>query len=348
MPFKIIRNDITTLRVDAIVNAANTSLQMGGGVCGAIFNAAGADRLQAECDNLAPIKTGEAVVTQGFNLPAKYIIHTAGPVYRGGNQGEETLLRSCYICSLELALKFDCESIAFPLISSGIYGYPKADALRVATTAIRDFISEHDIDVSLVVFDKEALAVGEELLGAVESYIDEHYVDEKAPLYSRRELLDVERRAFSDADITILRMPMPLVAEEAILDKIASAPAGLCLDDLVGNLDEPFSATLLRLIDATGKKDSEVYNRANIDRRLFSKIRSNANYAPSKSTVLAFAIALELTLGQTEDLLERAGFALSHSRKFDVIVEYFIQSRKYDIFEINEVLFSYDQPLLGG
>jgi O-acetyl-ADP-ribose deacetylase (regulator of RNase III) len=324
MPFTIIRNDITKLHIDTIVNAANTSLQMGGGVCGAIFNAAGADRLQNACDVLAPIKTGEAVITQGFNLPAKYIIHTAGPVYRGGNQGEEALLRSCYINSLELAIKHKCERIAFPLISSGIYGYPKVDALHVATTAIRDFISRHDIDVSLVVFDKEALAVSEELLGAVESYIDEHYVEEKH--IGRRKLLDVEREALSDADMLDMSVAMPLMAEEAIIAESISAPVGASLDDLVGNLDEPFSATLLRLIDATGRKDSDVYNHANIDRRLFSKIRSNKQYAPSKPTVLAFAVALELSLDQTEDLLERAGFALSHSRKFDVIVEFFIQS----------------------
>jgi len=348
MPFSIIRNDITKLRVDAIVNAANMSLQMGGGVCGAIFSAAGADRLQNACDALAPIKTGEAVVTQGFNLPAKYIIHTAGPVYRSGKQGEEALLRSCYINSLELAVKYNCESIAFPLISSGIYGYPKADALCVATDAIRDFISEHDIDVSLVVFDKEALTVSEELLRAVESYIDEHYVEEKEHRYSRREFLAVELEALSDTDMMEMSAPLPLMAEEAVFVEAISAPVGVTLDDLVGNLDEPFSATLLRLIDTTGRKDSDVYNRANIDRRLFSKIRGNTHYAPSKPTVLAFAVALELTLDQTEDLLEWAGFALSHSRKFDVIVEYFIQSRKHDIFEINEVLFSYDQPLLGG
>jgi hypothetical protein len=218
----------------------------------------------------------------------------------------------------------------------------------VATDAIRGFISEHNIDVSLVVFDKEALAVSEELLGAVESYIDEHYVEEKEHRYSRFELLAVEREALSNADMMDMSAPLPLMAEEAVFADAISAPVGASLDDLVGNLDEPFSATLLRLIDATGRKDSEVYNRANIDRRLFSKIRSNAHYAPSKPTVLAFAVALELNLYQTEDLLERAGFALSHSRKFDVIVEYFIQSRKYDIFEINEVLFSYDQPLLGG
>ena len=346
MPFTIIRNDITKLKVDAIVNAANTLLQMGGGVCGAIFNAAGAKMLQDACDKLAPIKTGEAVITQGFKLPAKHIIHAAGPMYRGGNQGEEALLRSCYANSLELAVKNNCESIAFPLISSGIYGYPKTEALRVATDTIRDFVSEHDIDVTLVVFDKAAFAVSEELLGEIESYIDEHYVEERKS--KRREPLDVEHIAFSDADFSKLSMPLPWVAEDAALAPTRGVPAGANLDDIVGNLDEPFSATLLRLIDSTGRKDSEIYRSANIDRRLFSKIRSNEHYAPSKPTVLAFAVALELSLDQTEDLLERAGFALSHSRKFDVIVEYFIQSRKYDIFKINEVLFSYDQPLLGG
>ena len=346
MPFNIIRNDITKLRVDVIVNAANTSLQMGGGVCGAIFNAAGADMLQNVCDGLAPIKTGEAVITQGFNLPARFIIHTAGPVYRDGRHGEEALLRSCYTNSLELAVKYYCESIAFPLISSGIYGYPKAEALRVATAAIRDFISRRDIDVSLVVFDKASFAVSEVLLGAVESYIGEHYVEERQ--VSRLEPTDFEAKPFSGRNvIKSLGMPLPMTVCEVAKDTAAS-PTGVKLDDLIGNLDEPFSATLLRLIDATGKKDAEIYRRANIDRRLFSKIRSNAHYIPSKPTALAFAVALELSLAQTEDLLGRAGFALSHSRKFDIIVEYFIQNRKYDIYEINEVLFSYDQPLLGG
>jgi len=318
---------------------------MGGGVCGAIFSAAGADQLQADCDRYAPIQTGEAVITQGFALPATYIIHAAGPVYRDGKRGEEALLRACYTNALKLAVAHNCETIAFPLISSGIYGYPKADALRVATAAIRDFISENDINVSLVVFDKESLAVSGDLLGVVESYIDEHYVEENQ--VSRRSLLIVEKDALRDDGMMRLDMPLPLREVDEIFE-IASVPIDTSLDAIVGNLDEPFSTTLLRLIDATGKKDAEVYIRANIDRRLFSKIRGNANYSPSKTTVLAFAVALELTLDQTRDLLERAGFALSHSRKFDVIVEYFIQSCKYDIYQINEVLFSYDQPLLGG
>ncbi|NLB80282.1 MAG: macro domain-containing protein, partial [Clostridiaceae bacterium] len=320
MPFTIVRQDITKMKGDAIVNAANTGLQMGGGVCGAIFNAAGAHELQAACDKLAPIKTGEAVITPGFKLPSKYIIHAAGPVYRDGKQDEEALLRACYINSLELAMKYNCESIAFPLISSGIYGYPKAEALRVASDAIRDFTSENDIDVTLVIFDKEALAVSEDLLGAVKSYIDEHYVEERQ--VKRRELLDVEHKALSDEVEIRESMLAPLVEDKLSVECVAE-PTG-ALDELFDNLDEPFSAMHLRLIDAKGRKDSEISRRANIDRRLFSKIRSNVAYVPSKPTVLAFAGALELSLDQTIDLLERAGFALSHSRKFDVIVEYFI------------------------
>lgn len=328
MPFTIVRQDITKMKVDAIVNAANTDLAMGGGVCGAIFNAVGVSDLQTACDKLAPIKTGDAVITPGFKLPAKFIVHTAGPVYRGGKSGEEEQLRSCYLNALERAVENKCKSIAFPLISSGIYGYPKEEALRVATGAIQDFLGEHELDVYLAVFDKAAFAVSEKLLGEVESYIDEHYVAEHG--LPRRKLLDAEREALEEADL----MQAPIV--------------GAGIDDLVGSLDEPFSETLLRLIDAKGKTDVEVYKRANLDRKLFSKIRSNKGYMPSKRTAIALAVALELSLDETDDLLERAGYALSHSQKFDVIVEYFIVSGKCDIFEINEVLFKYDQPLLGG
>lgn len=328
------------MRVDAIVNAANTALQMGGGVCGAIFKAAGASELQAACDKLAPIQRGDAVITPGFRLPVKYVIHTAGPVYSDGKHGEEEVLRSCYANSLKRALENGCKSVAFPLISSGIYGYPKVEALRVATAAIQDFLDNHDIFVSLVVFDKAAFDVGEKLLGEVASYINEHYVEERKD--TRRELLDVERKALDEAEFIQYNAPMPKIAES-----ILEAPtAGI--DNLVGNLDEPFSSTLLRLIDAKGKTDVEVYKRANLDRKLFSKIRTSKGYMPSKRTAVALAVALELNLDETDDLLERAGYALSHSQKFDAIVEYFIVNGKYDIFEINEVLFKYDQPLLGG
>lgn len=332
MPFTIIRNDITKMQTDAIVNAANTELQMGGGVCGAIFKAAGVKELQAACNKLSPIQTGEAVITPGFALSAKHIVHTAGPVYRDGQHGEADLLRACYINSLTVAAENGCESITFPLISSGIFGYPKKNALQVATQAIQDYVAEHDMNVYLAVFDKDAFTISEQLLGGVESYIDEHYVNKHIDRRRGISLLDVERSA--------------IFAEEAMSMPIAAAAKGL--DELIENLDEPFSQTLLRLIDAKGKTDVEVYKRANIDRRLFSKIRSGKAYMPSKRTAIALAIALELTLRETEDFLNRAGYALSHSQKFDVIVEYFIVDGRYDIFEINEVLFHYDQPVLGG
>jgi len=337
MPFTMVRQDITKMKVDAIVNAANTELQIGGGVCGAIFRAAGAERLQAACDELAPIKTGEAVITPGFDLPSKFVIHTAGPVYRKQNPEEsERLLRSAYTESLRVAVENGCESIAFPLISSGIYGYPKDEALQVATSAIRDFLTEHDIDVHLVLFDKSAFVISRELLGDIESYIDEHYVETR----------EIKRRMRRDAE------PQAMPEDDRCLFSMKEIDASISITDpleaLIGNLDEPFSEMLLRLIDAKGMTDVEVYKRANLDRRLFSKIRSNKGYMPSKRTAIALAVALELSPDETNALLERAGYALSRAVKFDVIVEYFIVNGKYDIFEINKVLFEYDQSLLGG
>jgi len=340
MPLTIIRHDITKLPVDAIVNAANTDLAMGGGVCGAIFQAAGEGALQAACSKLAPIQTGEAVVTPGFNLPARLVIHAAGPVYhRHSPERSVALLRAAYTNALKRAVENGCKTVAFPLISSGIYGYPRDEALAVATSAIGAFLVTHDMDVSLVVFDKAAFAVSRALLGQVADYVGEHYVGEHLKSFHR----PLEAEAPKEA------VPLALCEAITIVGAAVPLPANRSLSDFVGNLDESFSATLLRLIDAKGfKKDSRVYARANIDRRLFSKIRGNPEYAPSKTTVLAFAIALELSLNETEDLLARAGFALSHSRKLDVIVEYFITNRRYDIHEINSVLFDYDQPLLGG
>ncbi len=334
MPFTIVRQDITKMNVDAIVNAANTELQMGGGVCGAIFRAAGAEKLRAACDRLAPIETGGAALTPGFALPAKYVIHAAGPVYDARNAARcREELESAYTSSLALAEKKRCKSIAFPLISSGIFGYPKAEALQAARTAIERYLAGHEMDVYLAVFDKAAFTVSRELLGGVESYIDEHYAG--AHSYSRRQLLDVEEAAIY-AVCAPAAMPLSMPAR------------GAGIGELLENLDEPFSDALLKLIDAKGKTDVEVYKRANIDRKLFSKIRKGKGYTPKKPTILALAVALELTLGETDELLRRAGYALSHASRFDVIVEYFIVNGRYNIFEINEVLFSYDQPLLGA
>ena len=329
MSFNIIRQDITKIEVDAIVNAANTQLQIGGGVCRAIFNAAGAREMQAACNKVGPIEMGEAVITPGFNLPAKYVIHAAGPIYFDGKHGEEQLLYTAYMNSLKLAQENKCESIALPLISSGILGYPKEDALILAISAIQSFLEENDLAVTLVVYDKAAFAVSEKLLGDVASYIDEHYVDEH--LLWQDDMPEFRGR--------VRRTNLQLQREMA-------APIGI--EDLVGNLDEPFGAMLLRLIDKKGKTDVEIYKRANLDRKLFSKIRTGKGYMPSKRTAIALAVALELSMTETNDLLAHAGYVLSHAVKFDVIVSYFITNHKYDIYEINEVLFTYDQPLRGG
>ena len=344
MPFTIVSEDITKMRVDAVVNAANTALAMGGGVCGAIFRAAGPAQMQAACDKLGPIRTGEAAVTPGFDLPCQYVIHAAGPVYADWTPAEaERLLCSAYRESLRLARRKGCKSVAFPLISGGIYGYPKGDALRVAETAILDFIYRNDMDVYLAIYDKSSFVPEGGLLSRVDDYLKTHLF--RRPLFADSAPAEATY-SFAQADRPEdCCAPMPAMASRKAASSLS---ADHRIDDLVSKLDESFSTTLLRLIDDRGWTDVAVYKRANIDRKLFSKIRTGRGYMPSKRTALALAVALELDLKETDDLLERAGYALSHSQKFDVIVEYFIVNQKYDIFEINEVLFQYDQPLLGA
>ncbi len=324
MPFFLVKSDITTLTVDAVVNAANTELKMGGGVCGAIFKVAGSVLMEQACAALAPVKTGEAVITPGFNLKSKYVIHTAGPVYRDGRNGEEAQLRACYTNSLALAKQHRCTSIAFPLISSGIYGYPKEEAIKVATDAIRSFLQDSEMEVFLAFFDR--MQIHTPLLNEVQKYLDAAYDPSLG-----RDLLDMELRALQHVEEPMIGAPMQ--------------------DDLqamLQNLDEPFSDTLVRMIRERGKSEVEIYKRANLDRKHFSKIRSGNGYLPSKKTILALALALELDIQDTAWLLERAGYALSPASKFDVIVGYFLREHIYDIIAINEVLFRYDQPLLGS
>ena len=330
MPLEIVRNDITKMKVDAIVNAANETLLGGGGVDGCIHRAAGPELL-AECRTLGGCKTGDAKITKAYRLPCQYVIHTVGPVWNGGSHGERELLVSCYRTSLALAKEHGCETVAFPLISSGIFGYPKDQALRVAVDTIGEFLAENDMTVYIVIFDRAAYQIGNKLFADIAAYIDDHYVD--AHTDSRRE-----------------RMRRMSVLESRTLSADAAAAPMVAdnLDDLLAHLDAGFSETLLKLIDRSGKKDAEVYKKANVDRKLFSKIRNNPDYKPSKATAIAFAIALELNLDETRDLVARAGYALSASSKFDVIIEYFIRQKKYDIFEINEALFAFDQSLLGA
>ncbi|MDR4887316.1 macro domain-containing protein [Fredinandcohnia sp. QZ13] len=336
MPLEIVRNDITQMKVDAVVNAANTELKMGGGVCGAIFRAAGAEELQAACDEIGSCLVGHAVITDAFNLPAKYIIHTPGPIWQGGSKDEANLLQSSYYHSLELARLHKCESIAFPLISTGIYGYPKEEALQIAVSTISSFLMEHDMLVYLVVFDKASFGVSKKLFTSIHQYIDEHYVEEFESTFRR-----VRNIEFNHAE--------PLLdAQEELYEIEENQQVKNNLVELVNQLDESFSDRLIRLIDERGMTDVETYKRANIDRRLFSKIRNEAGYTPKKKTAIAFAIALRLNVDETIHLLSAAGYTLTHSSKFDVIIEFFINKQNYNIHEINEALFMFDQPLLGA
>lgn len=326
MPLIMVRNDITKMEVDAVVNAANTSLLGGGGVDGAIHRAAGKG-LKKECMTLGGCETGQAKVTAGYNLPAKYIIHTVGPVWRGGRKGEEELLRSCFRESLKCAAERECESIAFPLISAGVFGYPTDKVIQVAVDEITGFLFENEMDVYLVVYDKKSYILSEKLFEDIAQYIDDTYVDEH-----------------TDRSVESRRMGMRM---KECASPCYSMPS-ISLNDRLKELDESFSQMLIRKIDEKGMKDSECYKKANIDRKLFSKIRNDIYYKPSKPTAIAFAIALELSLEETGEMLGKAGFALSHSNKFDVIIEYFIKKADYNIFRINEALFEFDQSLLGG
>ncbi len=404
MPFIIVRDDITTMQVDASVNAANESLLGGGGVDGQIHRAAG-PKLLEECRTLGGCETGGAKITKGYNLPAKYIIHAVGPVWQGGSQREKELLASCYRQALQLAADKGLESVAFPLISSGIYGYPKDQALQVAADTIRAFLEQNDMLVYLAVFDRKALEASQGLFQDIQSFIDEKYVEERADWLettSRRRVEfsgqweDAVRRnlpprawelqlespleqtpwetddeAASSRDYTRRQHPRPYAKtkrglslprlkgkkksppleetqEMEVLRAPAPAMAPQSLADRLKQMDETFSQTLLRRIDLAGLSDPQCYKKANVDRKLFSKIRGDIHYRPSKQTAIAFALALEMSLEDTQDLLRKAGYALSPSSKADIIVEYFILHNNYDIFEINQALFAFDQVLLGA
>ena len=320
MPIQIVRNDITKMNCDAIVNAANNSLLGGGGVDGAIHRAAG-EKLLAECKKLGGCRTGEAKITKAYKLPCKYIIHTVGPVWHGGAYGEEELLISCYRNSLMLAEKYKCKSVAFPLISAGAYGYPKEQALQIAVSEICKFLMKNDITVYIVVFDKDCFQISKRLIHDITEYIDERYVEEHYNERTRR------------------LMNYPFGGQE-----LSEPPS---LSDAVGQIDESFSQMLIRKIDEKGMTDAQCYKKANVDRKLFSKIKNNVLYKPKKTTAVAFAVALELPFSELRDMLSKAGFSLTHSNKFDIIIEYFVKKGEYDIFKINEALFEFDQPLLG-
>ena len=331
MPFEIVRNDITKMKVDAIVNAANKSLLGGSGVDGCIHRAAGPELL-TECKLLNGCETGSAKVTKGYHLPYMYVIHAVGPRWIDGNHHEKELLESCYTTSLHLAKEYGCKSIAFPLISSGIYGYPKDQALRIAVEQIRKFLLDNEMMVYLVIFDRKAYEISDSLYSDIATYIDDQYVEEHSD-------------SISFQKVRFIGFENECLKEESVPRSSANQKS---IQDWLNDIDESFSEMLLRKIDESGMSDAECYKKANIDRKLFSKIRSDKLYKPSKPTVIAFALALELSLEEMQDMLAKAGFALSHSSKFDLIIEYFVKQGNYNVYEINEALFAFDQSLIGG
>ena len=328
MPLTIIRNDIAQMGTEAIVNAANTQLVEGGGVCGAIFDKAGSQQMAEACSKIGGCPVGNAVITPGFNLKAKNVIHAVGPVWQGGKQDEEKLLRSAYRNSLELATANKIKSLAFPLISAGIYHYPRQEALAIALDEIQRYLMDHELDVTMVLYGHSTAELGYKLFKDLKSYIDDHYVEEH---YYRRQRLEIEYQ----------QMAAPSMMREGRIEN---------LDQLRIDFPEEvtFSEALLKLIDAKGISDVIAYKKSNIDRKLFSKIRSNKAYNPTKRTVMAFTIGLGLSVKEAEDLLARAGFAFSPCHKRDLIVLWFLENKSYDINQVNAALFDYDQELLGA
>ena len=346
MPLKIIRQDITKIKCDAIVNPTDPHYSHGGGVDAQVHEAAGVELYQA-CMEQGTLSVGNATITSAFSLPCKYVIHTVGPVWKDGHHGEEDTLRSCYSECLKLALINKCKSVAFPLIASGTFGFPKDRVLKIAMDVIGDFLFENEMLVYVVVFDKTAYSISEKLFSDITSFIDDTYSEWNAPMYDslreERNFSRYQRKAVSEsnADADEIIAMRPQMCESAPI-------GGKSLDDMLKEMDKGFADTLFHYIDEKGISDVECYKRANVDKKTFSKIKCNKNYKPSKVTAVSFAIALRLNLDETNHLLNTVGMSLSRSSKFDVIIEYFITTGNYkDIFDVNETLYQFDQVGLG-
>ena len=325
MPFEIVRNDITRMQVDAIVNAASRFPRVNAGVDGAIHKKAGPSLLEARKE-IGCIQPGTAAITPAFDLNAQYVIHAATPVWTDGLHAEAKLLRQ-----------------AFPLLASGNHGFPKSTALQVAIAAFSEFLMEHEMQIYLVVFSGDSVALSEKLVNSVRSYIDQNYVDayEQESRYRRN-----RRRMPAAREMQADYMAAPCAAKAC--EPMPCETSALSLDEFLKEKDAGFTETLLALIKKRGLKNSAVYKKANISKQHFSKLINDPDARPSKPTAIALALALELDLEATRDLIGRAGYALTNSSTFDLIIRYFIEHQQFNVIEINIALYDFDQSLLGG
>ena len=342
MVFRIIRNDITKVTADAIVNTANPKPVYGSGTDMAIYRAAGEEKLLEARKKIGEIKPGEAAVTDAFDLDAKYIIHTVGPEWLGGVYGEREILHACYRNALLLADQLHCKSVAFPLIASGSNEFPKHEALDIALSEIGKFLLNHQMEVSVVVFDEKSLTLSQTIMAEIEQFIDEHTVEilreaeyEPHPFSGSRP--EMRRRAFANSRFHSSGASVPLPYEEYPCEDLSS------LVEFVRNKGQSFKDKLLELIDRSGMKESQVYNKANINRQVFSSIMCKENYNPSKRTVIAFALALELDLDTMQELLASAGYSLKYD-KFDIVISHFVSHKRFNILEIDEALYRLGLP----
>lgn len=321
MPLYMIHDDITRLKVDAIVDPTDCWFSGSGGADYAIHRAAGPE-LEEVLRRLPPLETGKAVVTPGFDLPAKHIIHTFGPIWEGGGHNEAQLLADCYRNCLSAAAEYGCRSIAFPVISGGTFGFPNDDALQIAKRVISEYLQEHAMQVFIVAYRRHTFNLGAKLFAEVSRFVDENYV-ELSTAY--------------------------MAAEAPAASYSADYADVLDLEEMLRKKGETFSCKLDRLRDERGMSGPELYKKAWVHKSVYSKIMNNINYQPAKITAVAFALALELPWEELTELVNSAGYAMTHTSKFDIVIEYLVKQKKYGIEEVNAVLYELDPdlPLIG-
>lgn len=327
MAFRIIREDITRVKADAIVNTANPHPVIGGGTDTAIYEAAGKEQLLNARKVIGEIEPGEAIETPAFNLNAKYIIHTVTPIWRGGNNNEFDTLKNAYKNSMELAKKLHCKSIAFPLMATGSNGFPKDKALQIALSTIQEFLIDNEMKVILVVFDQKAFVLSGKLTNKIKAYIDENYVGQA----NEREY-KYRNRFHSTARYNEIEEEYDgavcFSQEETVkLASIAIEP-----------IDKTFQEKLFEIIDARGLQGKDVYKNY-ISKQVYSKLQSDKHYQPSKTTALALCLSLHLNVDKTEELLKSAGYVLSPSSLSDMIIKACIVNKEYNLVIIDTYLF---------